>query len=290
MSGSMWFGNDTHQQWVPCPVQGMMKNRERYSVSMKFENGGGDVVSTSAYQTTFDLGFPSGPANEYEGIEAFARYVSGEYGTGYVRFTDPIYASGNYFSTRYAAPGLIELGWPNWGASTPSYSNTTANVYNYPSRKATWTLTSAANAQSGDAYTFLVPPTYYFHIGATGSATGTAQIVFQPVGGAVTSITPVGDTTMPTYTDTYAGGSTGAVVKVFMRRTSTASSTLTLTALRAAITDSSTPPAPGRHMPGEGHEGLAFAGEDPIPVEYRYGPTKLVAMGGTRLEEVEPWR
>lgn len=290
MARTLWFGNDYHAQWAPCPTPGFTKNGERYAESIRYENGGGDVVDSVAWQTTFDVDFPTGSAEDYEGVEAYGRYASGEYGPTLVRFVDPMYSDTNYFSRRFASPNLIEQGWKNWGATDPIFSDTTANVYNYPARKATWTITTGANAASGQVYTFLVPPGYYLHLGATGSATGTAQLVYQIVGGSTGSITLVGDTTAPNYPVDISGGSTGVVVYVYMRRTSTASSTLTLTALRATITTAATQPTGTRHLPGNGHEGLKFAGENPVPVEYVYGPTKLVSMGGVRLEEVEPWR
>lgn len=289
-SRKIWLGNEYHQQWAPCPTPGFTKNSERYSESLKYENGGGDVVDSVAWQTNYDLDLPVGPADEYEGVEAYGRFASGEYGPTLMRFVDPMYSDTNYYSRRFASPGLIEQGWKNWGASTPIFSDTTANGYGYPARKATWTLTSAANAQSGSMFTFIVPPGYYLHLGATGSATGTAQLVYSVVGGSTAAITLVGDTSAPNYPVDISGGSSGSVVFVYMRRTSTASSTLTLTALRATITTSATQATGTRHIPGNGHEGLKFAGENPVPVEYVFGPTKLVGMGGVRLEEVEPWR
>lgn len=289
-SRKIWFGNTQHAQWAPCPAPGFTKAGERYSVSLKFENGGGDVVDSVAWQTVYEFDIPSGPADNYEGIEVYQRFAAGEYGSGLLRFVDPMFSDTNYFSPRFASPALIEQGWKNWGASEPSFSATSTNTYGYPARKATWTLTSGANTQSGSAYTFLVPPGYYLHLGATGSATGTAQLVYHAVGGSATAITLASDTSAPNYPATVSGSTTGAVVNVYQRRTSTASSTLTLTALRAVITTASSPTTGTRHLPGNGHEGLKFAGESPVPQEYVYGPTKLISMGGVRLEEVEPWR
>lgn len=287
MARKIWFGNTTHAQWVPCPRAGMTRLKEGYSEEIAFENGGAWIERSKAWHNVYPMEFPVADAHEYEGIEAFNRFASGEYGDGFLYWVDPMYSNTNLFAPNWASPGLIESGWKNWGGDTPTFSDTASNGYGYPLRTATWTLESDANVFQGVAHTFIIPPGYTLHLGATGSVTGTAQIVAQDSSDAFTAITPVAATVSPTFPVAFSGD-TYRYARVGIRRTSTASSTVSLTALRAQILPSGSTPVASRHIPGNGSMGLSFRGTA-LPETYEMAQRSLVGLS-TELIEVEPWQ
>lgn len=287
MARKLWFGNTTHAQWVPCPRAGMTRLKEGYSEELNFENGGAWIERSKAWHNVYPLEFPVSDAHEYEGIEAFNRFASGEYGDGFLYWVDPMYANTNLFAPNWAASGLIEQGWKNWGGSVPTFSDTASNTFGYPPRTATWDVTADENDFQGMAHTFLIPPGYTLSLGATGSVAGDAEIAVQDSSGGFTAITPVTATATPDFPVTLSGD-THRYARVGIRRTSTAASTVSLTALRAQILPSGSTPVASRHVPGNGSMGLSFRGTA-LPESYEMAQRSLVGMSA-ELIEVEPWQ
>lgn len=287
MARKLWFGNTTHAQWVPCPRAGMTRMKSGYSEELEFENGGAWIERSKAWHNVYPMEFPVSDAHEYEGIEAFNRFASGEYGDGFLYWVDPMYSNTNLFAPNWAAPGLIEAGWKNWGGSEPVFSDTASNGYGYPLRSVQWALESAADKFQGVAHTFLIPPGYSLHLGATGAVTGDAEIAVQDSSGSFTPIVPVSDTTAPNFSVTLAGD-TYRYARVGVRRTDDTTSSVTLTALRAQILPSGSTPSASRHVPGNGSMGLSFRGTA-LPETYEMAQRSLVGMSA-ELIEVEPWQ
>lgn len=287
MSCQMWFGNEQHAQWVPSPATGMVRNLQGFTDEIEFENGGFWSESSAGQHASYDMQFPVSDASEYEGIEAFNRYRSGEYGSGFLRFVDPMWVDTNLFSPNYASPTLVEQGWKNWGGTTPTFAVTTANAYNKPSRKATWDVSSDANVFQGKPFTFLIPPGYTLSLGVCGSVTGTGVVGVLPVGGSLTAISPSADTAAPSFTSTVAG-STYSSAQVGLARTTTAASTVTVTAMWAQILPTGTTPGITRHLPGRGTTGLRFQG-NALPETYVMSEQHLVGLSAS-LIEVEAWQ
>jgi hypothetical protein len=198
---------------------------------------------------------------------------------------DPMWADYNLFGPQWAAPGLIEQGWKNFGATTPAFSDTTANSYGMPVRKATWDITAAANAVDGRAFTFIIPDDYTLHLGGAGTATGDGKLVYEPAGSSASALTLAAETSAPAFTATIAGPET---VRVYLTRTAATSSTVTLTALWAQILPDGQSPAITRHLPGEGVSGMKFS--NPVVTEnYVTVDRHLVGMA-VSLAEVEQWQ
>jgi hypothetical protein len=293
MANQMWMGNPlTHMQWVPCPNIDSVITRNRYVERMKFQNGGGDVARSSQYQTEYNLNL-TGPANELEGIDAFNRFASGFYGDGYIYVAHPALFESNLFSAQWSSPGLIEEGWKNiYPTTTPTFANTASNTRSQPIRSATWSVTSAVNTPVYK-FTIPIPAGYTLNLGASGSRTGTAVVQVLPIliGGAVaaTSNLTLLDATAATRMNATFSGGTYWGVDVYITRTSTATSTITLTSLMAQLYKSSASPTlPTSHIMGQGASGMMFA-DDAIVENYSYmfPPRKGIS---TTLVEVEAWR
>lgn len=283
--GQIFFGTVSHPQWVQCPG-GLQRVRKGYSEEIAFENGGIWLEESTGSHAEFELDFPIAFLGEYDGIEAFGRFASREYGPGYLYFVDPMFQDLNLFDPRWAAPGLIEQGWKNFGGNTPTFSDTGVNVYGKPPRKATWNIDSAVDAVFGKAFTFLIPPGYTLWLGGSGAVTGTGVLRVVPAGGVASTIALSTDAAAPAFTSSVVGSSYSSAT-VFMSRTSTAASTVTLTSLSAQILPVGQTPVITRHLPGDGVTGLRFRGKA-LPETYIMATGKLVGMSA-QLLEVEAW-
>lgn len=292
----IWFGiPGVKMQWCPAPLAGVEASNINFVESLAFENGGADVSRSKQYRKQYAFSF-SGLSEELNGIGVYNKYASGFYGDGLFYFADPYAFETNLFSAAWASPGLIEQGWENIYNTTPTYSTTSTNSYNQPLRKAVWSVTGSANAVPTLANRIAyipIPPTHTLNIGASGSKTGTAVLRVVPINTDGTSATAVDltlltDTSATRMNATFAGSSYQAV-KVYITRTSTSASTITLTSMMARLVETGRSlTLTGNHMPGEGHTGLEFLDDARVETyTYMYPPRKGLA---TTLVEVGAWR
>lgn len=277
--GDVWFGNAGLYQLLPAPER-ISRARAGYLERAGFESGGGAVARSRGYQQEFEFTYPWGDAFGQASIDAYADYASGEYGLERCYFANPMAFDTNLFPRHWASPGVIEpnfpVGWPNIGPGVPSWANTAANSYQQPSRKGTWTITTAANAtpltDTTIPYVIIpIPPTHTLWLGATGAATGTAGVRVESWVNGATSAASIASLTMQAETGSTRlassiVGSVYAYVKVFLSRTSSAASTITPISLMAQLWPVAVSPTlTGSHVRGQGHTGLEFS--DGAPVE-----------------------
>lgn len=288
----MFFGiPGSHMQWVPCPLIDSTVQRNRYLERLQFENGGGDVRRSQQYQLQYNFNM-NGPAHELEGIDAFNRFASGFYGDGLIHLAYPTNFETNMLPAVWASPGLIEQGWKNICANTPTFADTASNAYNQPARTATWNITTDAGVFTKKA-TIVIPPTHTLHIGASGSSTGDGGVFVRPrntsgIIGSPTELTLL-DATAATRTNATFAGSSYQAVDVYVARSAATTSTVTLTSMIAQLYKTGiTPQIPSHHIMGEGATGLEFIDDAIVETySYMYPPRKGIA---TSLVEVEAWR
>ena len=296
MGKQIWFGiPGVKMQFCPAPRAGATASNIGYVETMAFENGGAAVARSMQTRKQYAFTF-NGPSKDLDGISVYTKYASGFYGSGLIFFADPFAFETNLFAPAWASPGLIEQGWENIYDVTPTFSATSSNVYSQPVRKATWSVTSAANAvptQANSVAIIPIPPTHTLNLGASGAATGTAVVRVVPINTDGTNATAVDltlltDTSATRMNATFAGSSYQAV-KVYITRTSTATSTITLTSLMAQLyLTGSSPVLPNSHLAGEGHTGLMFI-DDARVENYTYIDPPRKGMA-TNLLEVGAWR
>lgn len=299
----IWFGiPGTHMQLVPAPKAGMDASRSGFYVGEVLGNGRKLSYRSKQTHRKFQMDF-FGDANDLTGLNVFSKFASGfydadllSYGRKYgnlIYLEDPYAAQENVMTPEWASPGLIEQGWRDiYGSDTSiTYSATTANSYNQPLRSATWDITTAANAVPAMPYRMVIaiPPDKTLWLGATGSATGTAVLRVRPIltnnsYTTVVDLTLSGQTSATRLTNSFSGA-TYQAVEVYITRTSSATSTLTLTSTMGQIWKTGiTPTATGNHRPGQGHHGLRFADEAIVEsYEFITGAQKGLS---TTLEEV----
>lgn len=287
----MWGGIPTkHMQWLPCPQISSPIVRSRYVETIEFENGGGDAVRSKQYRVEYPFEF-AGLAHEVEGIDAFGKLASGFYGDGLMHFAHPANFQTNIFAAAWASPGLIEQGWTSIYANEPTFTDTASNSYSQPPRSAVFIVDTEVDAV-GRKFTIAIPPSHTLHIGASGSATGTAVVRVRPINpdgayATVTDLTLLSATGATRMNSTFSGSSYQAV-EVYITRTSLVDSTLTLASMIAQLYRTGFTPTVTAHVAGAGTTGMEFV-DDAVVEEYTYmfPPRKGIS---TTLIEVEAWR
>lgn len=279
-------------QWVPAPLAGAEAQNINYVESIEYENGGADVYRSRPYRKQYDFEF-SAPIKGSEELGVFNKFASGYYGGGTCIFADPYAFETNLFGPQWATPALIEQGWKNIAPVEPTFADTTANSYDQPPRSAVFDITTTAGVIPSERFTIPIPPTHTLHLGASGSTTGNGRVAVRPILAGGTYDSPVLltmlDPTLSTRMNTTFSGATYQAVEVFIYRTATVASTVTLTSMMAQLWKTGTSPVlTGDHVPGDGHTGLEFA-DDARAETYLYINPPRKALS-TTLVEVGAWR
>jgi hypothetical protein len=291
----IWFGNVEHAQWAPAPATGMQVVREGRHNELEFDNGGVWVDRSAAKRMSYQIDIPVMDSADFTAYEVYQRFDAGEYGDDFVRFIDPMIQDQNILSANWASPALAEQGWKPIYDTTPTFTDTGANSYGLPNRKAVYNITTAANAVptgQNSVYTALIPDGYTLHIGGAGQVTGTAILRIQPILLNGTNDTPVtltlaADASAPAFTQTFSGA-THRAVKIYLTRTSSAASTATMTALWMQVLPTGQTAVITRHIPGKGHTGLSFRGSTAGETYVMAG--RHLAGASFGLVEVEQWQ
>lgn len=293
----LYFGSTEHAQFAPSPKSGMRRTKNRRSEEIPLDGGGFYVDSSAQYWNGYEMEFPLGSGRGYDGIEVFDRFLSGEFSADpYVRFIDLMHEDENLLTEVWAAPGLSERGWEPIHDTIPTFSATGANAYGKPPRKATYPVTLAAAGvptRANSVFTLIIPPTHKIALGASGTSTGTAVVRVQPINldgtlAAPVDLTLLADATAPALGSTFSGA-TYKALRIYITRTSSADSTLTLAALWAQCVLIAVTPTIARHIPGKGHSGLKFRGGSHVEDYYMANRNGKLYSGSITLGEAEPW-
>lgn len=174
-----------------------------------------------------------------------------------------------WIGTRHNSTSFMYVGREN-----PTVTDTPANSFQLPQKQATFNITSPVNAvptvnnQYGEIpYAIIpVPPGYTLHMGATGSATGSARVVVEEYKPSVTPLVPVTTTALTllsstgsTRLNTVFSSMTCEYVKVYLQRTTDVTSTITISSMVAQLWPTGySPTLTGNFIEGKGHRGLKF--------------------------------
>lgn len=202
-----------------------------------------------------------------------------------------------WLGTRHASVSVIYVSTP-----AVTISSTAANSYDLPPDQATFDIVAAPNAYpthnmaQGDVpYALIpIPPGYTLWLGASGSATGTAVVRVHAFNSPGNPASPALSNTLTLLSSTGAvrlnasySGSSYQYVKVFLQRTSSVASTITLSAMMAQLWPTGyTPPLSttgGNFIAGQGHRGLKFA-DDAIVESYVMANRHLKGLSTTLIE------
>jgi len=270
---------------------------QRVALTIRFKNsGGGTVSSPQGPQAILVANTPT--KVDYTGVvvpvgavsaDLEMRAVSGTSGANWaaadwmqvdatmVAFSTN--SSSTYFDGSY--PGAIWTGtagasssYMYVGRSVPTITATSANSFSVPLRQATWNILTPANAYPtinnafGEIpYALIpIPPGYTLHMGVTGSATGNAVVRVDLFNSPGNPASPAASNTLTLLSPTASTrlnaswpGSSYQFAKIYITRTSTAASTITLSSMMAQLWPTGfSPTLTGQFVFGQGHRGLKF--------------------------------
>lgn len=274
----MLFGTREFMTDVRCPAINVIRNREKWTTSGTYLNGGGYARGSSSSHALYTIAWNLMSPDEARKI---LDYYYGTYGDGLIYFLDDFALQGNVLPLHWSVPRLTAKDAPPLvrgvvvsEAQIPGVTN----AGRYPSASAMFSWTGTPNSSS---VWIPVPPGQNFYLGVRGTRTGTAAIQATPDSGAsVTSDTMLSLATLErtNMALTDPGGVTLSVV---------GSGSLALNSMYASI--GTEPPQNGYFRSGEGHTGVVFEG-----VPQRTGYSAVIGEGlegvSAAFKEVGAWR
>lgn len=277
-NGTASTGSVAEMRWVPAPDTGMEATSNGYAELIQFENGGADVVRSSASSRSWSMDWSLGEASGMQGLDIISRYSRGEFGPGLIYWADPMNFDQNLFAPSFASPGLIGRGWPNIYTNAATVSNNATAAFDRPRTQAQWSITQAANTPptgKNAIQTIPIPPTHTLWLGFSGVLTGAAAIGIRPIlpGGGYGTTTYVSAVLNPANNTQLQNalqfqGILYTAVEVFLARTTSAASTVTLTSAMAQLWPQGVAPVlTGNHIAGQGNTGAKFS-SDASPETY----------------------
>ena len=274
----LYFGTKERMTWVRPPSIDADISKGKWSAEGGFLNGGAFVRGSSTghkrYRFTWNLA-------AQEDIYDILDYADGLYGDGLIYFLEPFSAPTNCLPQFWAAPRLQNADAPPLTVNArPSLVNTAINVRGYPTKSAVYTLTASSEFTS---LWIPIPPDYTLHVGAHGSATGTAAVTVQSdSAGSPTALTLLTVNTSQ-LTNLSVSGATGATISA------QGEGQLTLAGLVAQVRPNDASAPTGDFISGRGHSGCRFVPSS-ITVQGYSAPEALDKVAASALlVEVGAW-
>lgn len=254
----MWMCTGQLGAYVPCPTSPLALTADALETEVRLLNGGSYVKPKSAGRRKYDIGW----AGNIQTLQPVKNFYDGLYGDGPYYFIDPtsIY---NAMPPHWAAPQLSGTKWPSLVAGVlPVISATSvAATATPPPLQATYTLPAVAPvfAKGTPKITLPIQPNMTLNLRFWGSRTGTAVVRINAYD-RVTGTQSIADVT-PSLTGTSASfaGTAYSYIEVWITKTSTVASTITLAASAAILSASAG--IPSTWFGGQGNSGLQFVGE-----------------------------
>lgn len=169
----MYFGTREHMTDVRCPAINVVRNREKWTTSGTYLNGGGFARGSSYSHALYTIGWNLMSPDEARKILDF---YYGNYGDGPIYFLDDFALQGNVLPLHWSVPRLTVKDAPplvKGVAVSETPLGAINNAGDYPSASATFAWTGTPNS---DSVWIPVPPGQNFYFGVRGSRTGTAEI------------------------------------------------------------------------------------------------------------------
>lgn len=310
-NSKIWIGTLGHMRWAPCPQQGMTSSNNGYAETMRLQSGGAVAVRSAQYSKSYSMEMV-GRTGEMEGVDFYSELARGKWdgpqGTDLdlIHFNNPYDYQRNILPPVWATPGLMRRGWYDIFDGEINFSSYGLHPgFNQMNVSADFTLSGpafGAKPQGKALLTLVIPPTHTLHIGFTGEASFTGQIVSLPIlagegsaygpRGTVPLINPLiafPATWNPLRMNTSFDGATYKAVQFWIDRSSATTSIVSLLSGMAQLWPTgTTPPLTGNHIDGNGHTGCLITNggiaEDYI---YMHPPRKGISL---ELTEVGAWR
>jgi len=283
-NGKMWFGTVDNMRWVQCPNINIGMSSVGWVSTATYLNGGAAQRQSTGTHKEYSMSW--GPTS----METIAPILQTLQTGQTIYFNDPIAAKSNILPSWRADPGLAV----DSSFSVPDLLNLDAlptpitfapSPFGYPTRGASYDLTSGASFHIDVFAPVFVPEGYTLHFGAHGNSTGdgTVGFYFAPEGESADFV--LGDLmsrTTPELTNiAIPGPGRGALVFG-------GGGILNLSGLVAQVLPSNLPAPRGNFMPGLGHSGVKIA-SSPQLTGYSSAIEKASVGLSVDLIEVGAW-
>lgn len=302
-----WFGTERQMQWFPAPNRGAEMSPEGWGDSGTLLNGGGYAFSSFGTHKNYSFEWPA--STEAKWAQLMKAYKDGTYGRGLLYFQDCLIFDKNVLPARVADPSMSI----NYEGSTLVYGVQPTGVpqvsgeNQLPVMAASYSLnfTPAGFRRGGGGVFVPIPEGHSLLLSAIYSSTGTGGVYITRQTGvgnlSTTEKVPASPQSGAGFTGLWIHGSTEvAGVWLWVGRTSTATSTVTLNALSARIEKTTVvlaadtpakrealPIFRGPWTPGQGHSGCRFEG---APTYVANGPLNGGQVGfAATFREVGSW-
>lgn len=261
-----YFGTENYMQWISTPLQGAEMSPEGWSSGGVLLNGGGYQFNSWGSHKTYTFEWPQSSSQEM--AQLMKTYADGTYGRGLIYFLDPLIYDKNVLPARWADPSMAindEGAGLIAGLRPTSLVATDWKARALPMQQAVYQVTVPAGFRGREDAVFIpIPPGFRLSLGAVHSYTGTAGVFYVAQNSNGTTGNPIRvpaiNTTAPSLVTTHLSGVDG--VWLYIGRTSTATSSITLHALTAVLSPLTDPyPVVNKWTGGMGHSGTRFQGK-----------------------------
>lgn len=273
---TIYFGTKDMMSWVPAPKINMPRTQGNWSSKTEYLNGGSFVNRSDQGARVYEMEWALKPGEDIDVIHA---YAEGAYGDGPFYFLDPQAMYRNLAPSYWAHAALACGDGPNLAgadAARPALVTTASNTQKYPVNSAQYTLTGTETPLE---LWVPVPAGYTIHIGAHGSATGSAVVTATTDAAVATNLTLLGANTT-TRTNYTLAGENGVTLTIG------GTGTLTLAGLIIQVLPTGDSVAGGEWILGKGHSGCEF---DDLPEDIEYSAALNFQAATATLTEVQAW-
>lgn len=288
-----FFGTEERLTMFATPLQGADSSPEGWGASGTLLNGGASRLHSWGTHKTYTYEWPQSSAPET--AQMMKSYRDGTFGRGLLYFIEPGIYRTNVLPASWADPSMA-LGYEAppliYGLNPSAVSTSGGEANGLPVSGAYYEVTSPAqeNFRPDDSVFIPIPPGFTLHVGAFYESTGTAAIFASPINTNGTTsdaqaLTPLSNDSASVVADSFTGIKG---IRLWAGRTTTATSTLTATALIARLAEDGKPaPGQGPWIGGQGHSGCRFASE---PTYVTNGPINGGQVGfAATFVEVGSW-
>lgn len=270
---NFWFGTEHRMEFLPTPNRGADVSPEGWGDGGTLLNGGGYQLNSFGSHKNYIFEWPQSSSREV--AQLMKSYADGTYGRGLIYFVDPLIYDTNIFPAQWADPSM-GLGYEGaslvYGVDPTPLPTSNWQANNIPVQSAYYDLGGISPGWRGkeEAVFLPIPRGFTLNIGAIYSGSGSGGVFYRPQSsntslGAISPVTPSSAGASLIHTESIPFSASNAGVWVWVGKASSGASSVTLSALTARLTPStSTNPTSklgGPWIGGQGNSGVRFVGK-----------------------------
>lgn len=270
-----WFGTEERAGWFATPLQGADSSPSAWGVDGTLLNGGGYAFNSFGSHKRYVYEWPQ--SSSPETAQMMKSYRDGTYGRGLLYFLEPGIYRTNILPAHWADPSMSlnneapSLVYGNDPVAVPT-SGGSSLLLPVASAQYDLSTTTPQTIPTPDSSVFLpIPEGHTLFLGAFYSSSGTGGIYVTPVNpngtlGDAVKLTEKDNSDTDVVVDEFSGDISG--VRVWVGRTDSSSSSVTIAAMCGRLMETSDTLVPakvakmiaGPWIGGQGHSGCRFLG------------------------------